>query len=71
MVFVTPEQYFEIQNKAGEGRGSSLEDLRRMAKNKGKCIVCGQPVWKLGDCDMCFPCTTGESDDSDDYELIG
>ena len=35
------------------------------------CSNCEQDqVWKFGQCDMCFACTTGESDKSDDYELI-
>ncbi len=38
-------------------------------KDGAKCIVCGQPVWARGNCDMCFSCTTGESDASEDYEF--
>lgn len=38
-------------------------------KNGAKCMVCDQPVWAFGGCDMCFSCTTGEADASDDYEF--
>ncbi len=68
--YVTPKQYFDIQ-QASECKGMhTLKELIQMSKNRGMCIVCGQPVWRLGDCDMCFSCTTGEADNSDDYELV-
>lgn len=43
-------------------------------KNNGaKCIVCGAPIWAAGSAitgtNMCFSCTTLETDDSDDYEI--
>lgn len=38
-------------------------------KNGAKCLVCDQPVWAHGGCGMCFSCTTGEADASDDYEF--
>jgi len=34
------------------------------------CETCGDlPVWVCSDSGMCFPCTTGESDASEDYEI--
>ena len=44
-------------------------------KNAGaKCICCGNAIWAAGSAitgsDMCFSCTTGEADDSDDYEVV-
>lgn len=42
-------------------------------KNGTGCMQCGQPIWAIGSgvtgLDMCFTCTTGEADHSDDYEL--
>lgn len=43
-------------------------------KRKGAtCIQCGQSIWAIGSgisgYDMCFTCTTGETDHSEDYEL--
>ena len=48
------------------------ETLKR--KNEGACCqVCGQSIWAIGSAiggfDGCFICITGESDDSDDYEI--
>jgi hypothetical protein len=50
----------------------SLEELKALANQPDKtCFVCGSnPVWKYGECGMCFTCTTGEADGSDDYELL-
>ncbi|MGB5178491.1 MAG: hypothetical protein WBP44_07155 [Gammaproteobacteria bacterium] len=63
---ISAEDYFKL-----EGQQHTLAELHKMAKTRGKCEVCGSlPVWRLGQTGMCFPCTTGESDASDDYELI-
>jgi hypothetical protein len=64
--YITPEEAI----KGGDTR--TLEELRAAQKisKKAKCLVCGQPVWRYGVGDMCFPCTTGESDASEDYELV-
>jgi len=64
--YITPEEYFKIQGRNGS---YTLKELREMARDDRRCEVCGQPVWKLGGVGMCFPCTTGESDASEDYEL--
>lgn len=50
------------------------ESLER--KNSGvKCSCCGSsPIWALGSAlggfEGCFTCITGETDDSNDYEVI-
>lgn len=63
-------------NKGQYKRGELMQSLREAlaAKKKGAtCIVCGQPIWAAGSAitgtNMCFTCTTGEADDSDDYEI--
>lgn len=61
--YITPEQAI----KKGDPR--SIKELKALAKSKGKCEVCKQPIWKYAGQGMCFPCTTGESDASGDYEL--
>jgi hypothetical protein len=48
---------------------AEMEKNIRMKKNGAKCCVCHQPIWALGGCDMCFSCTTGEADASEDYEF--
>jgi len=47
---------------------AGFEKQIRMKKNGAKC-QCGQPIWAFGGCDLCFSCTTGEADASDDYEF--
>lgn len=36
-------------------------------------MICGAPIWAAGSAitgiNMCFTCTTGEADDSEDYEI--
>lgn len=44
------------------------------AKKRGvSCCICGSPIWAVGSAVtgsyMCFSCTTGEADDSEDYEF--
>lgn len=38
-----------------------------------KCSVCGNTIWAIGTAmcgwNGCFSCITGETDDSDDYEI--
>jgi hypothetical protein len=49
----------------------SLEELKALANVPDAiCPNCENPVWKYGQCGMCFSCTTGEADGSDDYELL-
>jgi hypothetical protein len=42
-------------------------------KNGVGCIQCGENIWAIGSgvtgTDMCFACSTGETDHSEDYEL--
>jgi hypothetical protein len=61
--YITPEQAIEM------GDTRSLKELRRLASSNGNCEVCEQPIWKFGGTGMCFSCTTGEADSSEDYEL--
>lgn len=52
---------------------SSLTETLAAKNNGKKCCVCGQPIWAAGSAItgnfMCFTCTTGESDSSEDYEI--
>jgi hypothetical protein len=60
--YVTPEQAFEL------GLVHSIERAREIAYDDAVCL-CGQHVWRYGGSGMCFTCTTGESDASEDYEI--
>lgn len=62
--YLTPKQALKKMP-----RFASLEELKERAKDTSECEVCGRPVWRLVGLGMCFTCTTGESDASDDYEL--
>jgi hypothetical protein len=65
-----------INNNEGYDRETLIQTLQETleAKNNGAvCMICGEPIWVAGSAItgsyMCFSCTTGESDDSDDYEI--
>ncbi|KKR14730.1 MAG: hypothetical protein UT43_C0017G0001 [Parcubacteria group bacterium GW2011_GWC1_39_29] len=67
--FITPEE----AQKLGDKR--SLEEFKNALKNNDICEVCNSfPIWKYGygnDTGLCFTCTTGETDASNDQELSG
>jgi len=67
--YITPEALHALHPDDPE---CSLKKLRKLAKARsGTCDVCENlPAWRYADTGMCFPCTTGETDASDDYELI-
>ncbi|TCS75725.1 hypothetical protein EDD64_106101 [Effusibacillus lacus] len=52
---------------------SSLKNSVKSKKSDARCIHCGQPIWAIGSSfvgwDGCFTCITGDSDDSQDYEI--
>jgi ribosomal protein S14 len=62
--YITPEEAHKLMPEV------PLKEWRRRARSKAKCEVCGQPTWKYADTGLCFTCTTGEADASEDYELI-
>lgn len=47
----------------------SLLELLAMAHNNESCNNCGEHVWRLANCGLCFSCTTGQLNASDDYEV--
>lgn len=66
--YITPLLAYKLNKEHGT---HSLSWYVKRSKIDAMCDACGsQPVWKYGGTDMCFSCTTGESDASDDYELI-
>ena len=65
--YITPLLAYNL-NKAHSTR--KLAWYVKRSNLNAVCDVCGsQPVWKYGGTDMCFSCTTGQTDASDDYEL--
>jgi hypothetical protein len=66
---LTPEQYMKRQR--GIIGGLTLAEVTAAAAAPpATCEVCSEnPVWRLGGVGLCFTCTTGEADASEDYEL--
>lgn len=65
-----------VKNNKGCDRKAliaSLQDALNAKKNGARCVICGAPIWAAGSgvtgTYMCFPCMTGETDDSEDYEI--
>jgi hypothetical protein len=63
--YLTPAEVFPRQ------QGFSLAELIAAAEAPpALCYICEVGnVWRLAMSGMCFTCTTGEADASDDYEL--
>jgi hypothetical protein len=73
--YLTPEQAYFKNKSIATGNPDypmqTLEDWIARSKINVPCTVCGvEKVWRYGGLDLCFYCMTGESDASDDYELI-
>ena len=70
--YITPKEAAEIGviTDPDKGKVHSVEYYEKLASKTGKCINCENDIWKMLDNEMCFSCTTGEHDASDDYELI-
>jgi hypothetical protein len=45
-------------------------NLLDQSRDTRTCCSCDNPVWRLAGTGMCYPCTTGHADASEDYELI-
>lgn len=68
---ITPERAMQMHNKLNPHDQFPIEYWQALARINRYCSVChSEPVWRFGQTqDMCFTCTTGESDPSDDYEI--
>ena len=67
LTYITPS---ELVKKHPDIK-SELAELKALANQPdATCPNCENPVWKYGQCGMCFTCTTGEADGSEDYELL-
>jgi len=63
-LYLTPEE----ARQRGDTR--SLKELAARSRINTRCENCENPVWRYGVGDLCFPCCTGETDASEDCELI-
>jgi len=65
--YITPSEFIKKHPETE----LDLDELKKRANKPNRvCCNCSMPVWKYGALDMCFTCVTGESDASDDYELL-
>jgi hypothetical protein len=63
-------QYITPERAIAGGDTRTLEQLQKIAKRRARtCSNCDELEWKFADCGMCFSCTTGEADASDDFEI--
>ena len=63
--YKTPEQLEAM------GDERMLSELQALAKTKARqCQNCDELEWKYGGCGLCFSCTTGEADASEDMEIV-
>lgn len=78
MIPITIEKFVQMYMKSNKGENKDLftEELKACVtdkKNGVKCIQCKKPIWAIGSAisgsHLCFKCTTGETDDSEDYEI--
>lgn len=65
-----------MKNNKGYHKKELVKTLRETLaskKNGARCMVCSAPIWAAGSAitgsNLCFTCTTGEADDSEDYEI--
>ena len=70
--FITPDEAAKMHNELNPHDQRTVEYFRKLSEDSSICPICEtERVWRFGQCGMCFSCTTGEADASDDYELIG
>lgn len=77
--YISIEEFADsvIENNKGEYNRKelirTLTDTLEAKRNGAACMICGAPIWAAGSAitgtNMCFTCTTGEADDSEDYEI--
>ena len=68
--FITPEKAYEFDCSLNTPPAFSLKEYKHAAHSHQRCCICGASAWKMAMQGLCFSCTTGESDASEDYELI-
>ena len=79
MIAISIERFADmtVENNPDMNIAQLTKSLKEAAKRKREgatCMICGSPIWAAGSAitgqNMCFACTTGEADDSEDYEII-
>ena len=68
--YISIEEFADgvVKNNKDANRRELIAALRESLaakKNGARCMICGASTGT----NMCFTCTTGEADDSEDYEI--
>ena len=73
--YISIEEFADgvVKNNKDTNRKELIASLRESLaakKNGARCMICGAPIWAAGSgvtgTYLCFTCTTGEADDSED-----
>ncbi len=76
--YISIEEFADgvVKNNKDTNRKELIASLRESLaakKNGARCRSCGAPIWAAGSgvtgTYLCCTCTTGEADDSEDYEI--
>lgn len=69
--YITPAQAYAQDAAVNHCPQITLAEYEERARQPEQRCQCGQEnVWRLVGAGLCFSCTTGEADASDDYELL-
>lgn len=66
-IYITPVKAAELDI---HHNGKDADYYKNLNERNHECENCSNSAWKLADTGLCFSCTTGETDASEDYELI-
>ena len=76
--YISVEEFADgvVKNNKDTNRKELIASLREALaakRNGARCMICGAPIWAAGSgvagTYLCVTCTTGEADDSEDYEI--
>lgn len=71
--YISIEEFADGVVKNNKELIAALRESLAAKRNGARCMICGAPIWAAGSgvtgTYLCFTCTTGEADDSEDYEI--
>jgi hypothetical protein len=79
MIPISIDKFVDLymKNNQNENKQEIINSLREALASKdagANCSQCGEQIWAVGTgitgWKACFTCTTGETDDSEDYEVV-
>jgi hypothetical protein len=75
---ISIDEFLKAHKKSNPGEDlktyhSALIEAVNAKKSGALCSQCGSPIWAIGTATVgwngCFTCITGETDNSEDYEI--